>query len=239
MSTQLTTYELLRILLPGYYAFASVLVYFGLFWPETVALLVSNGALLATIYAAGGVFVGFVLYAIDWPAKRAVFKEREKIAQFVIDRAKVCPSGCKLPFDEVKNSAHQIYWFILDTDVPPDRRQRIFYFGSVYRLYADMRAITAIMVAAVPLTILVELQLAYPLHGRTLLEVLFAYPLPLLATAVLALLLAVLTKWNKGDRYWKEIISGQVLWLKLHPEVVDKLICKEEKKRIFFHDMFR
>jgi hypothetical protein len=226
VSTQLTTYELLRILIPGYYGFASLLVYLALFDPELVAPLISNGTLLGIVSAAGGVFLGFVVYAIDWPAKRAIFKERDRIAEFIVERAKSCPGGCKLALDEVQRNAHPIYWFILDTDIPPDRRQRIFYFGSVYRLYADIRAITAVMIAAILLTILGEMVVSCPCQKPALLEDLYNYASPLMATIVLALILAVLTKWNKGDRYWRDIVSGQVLWLKLHPEVVDRLVCR-------------
>lgn len=213
--------------MPGYYASALLFVYVWLFAPWLAAKLVSNGTFFGILSVSGGVFLGLLLYAIDWPAKRAIFKERDKLRQFIIDRAKKCPYGCKLPMEEIEKNAHPLYWFILDSDIPTQRRERIYYFGSVYRVYADIRGITVFAIVAILTTVLAGLLVSCSQRDLVLTELLSIHGIPLATTAILGVVFAVLTWRNKGDRYWIDIIANQLLWLKLHPEVVDNLICKK------------
>jgi len=223
LPAQFASYEFLRILLPGYFAFEGVVVYLWLFLPELLGALTTNGAFFGILFVLGGVFCGLILYAIDYPARRKIFKESRPLAQFVVDRANSCRYGCRLPKEELEKNAHVMYWFVLDTRVPPQRRQRIYYFGSIYHIYSDIRLIMFVMIVGILTTLAAK---SPSLQSCTSLrELLSISQLPLLVTAILTCALLFLTVCNKGDLYWRDGLAGQLLWLKLHPEIVDELIC--------------
>jgi hypothetical protein len=72
LPVQLTTYELLRILVPGYYATANVVVHLWLFENDLARSLNANRVLLTMTFAFAGFFLGFIIYAVDWPSRRRV-----------------------------------------------------------------------------------------------------------------------------------------------------------------------
>jgi len=226
LPVQLTTYEFLRILMPGYYAAASVMLHLWLFENDLAIRLAGNPALFTMIFVFAGFFLGFLIYAVDWPSRRAVFEERKVLGDFIIERAKACALGPKLPLDEIKRYSNFVYWLILDTDVPPERRQRVYYFGSIYRLYADVRAITILTIGAIAATVAFELLQCDTCRGLCMIQFASTYIMPILMSLILLGVYVVLTICNKGDKYWRDAITSQLLWLRLHSDVVDKTVCK-------------
>jgi hypothetical protein len=220
-----TAYDFLRILFPGYFAMGNLLVYLALFLPATFLSLLSNSVVFGAVAVSGGVLLGFVLYAIDWPARRQVYKaENAKLNNFIVERAKTCPNGTKIEINEY--NATTLYFLILDADVPAQRRDTIFYFGSVYKVYADIRATIVVATGSILITAIGRLLAQTLLYKLQLYQAFESSSMALVTVVTLLVLFAVFRKWNKGDRYYKSIIKGQLLWLQLNPEIIDKLVCK-------------
>ncbi len=223
--SQVTAYDFLRILFPGYFAMGNLLIYLWLFLPATFLSLVSNSAVFGAIAVSGGVFLVLVLYAVDWPAGREVYRtENAKLNSFIVERAKKCPHGTKIAIDE--GNASTSYFLILGAEVPEQIRERIFYFGSVYRVYADIRAIIVVATGSVLITAIGRLLAQTLLYKLQLYQAFASSSVALVVLVTLVVLFAVFRHWNKGDRYYRNIIKPQLLWLQLHPEIIDRLVCK-------------
>jgi hypothetical protein len=139
-SSSFEFYEGLRTLVPGGLVvglYAAVVATFGV----GGSLTLGHG--LAALLAA--LAVGFVLLFLDVPSRAAVF-QFDAPERFLRSWQGVAPRG---------NTSHlNIYYEILDVEMPPGIRTKIYYFGAIYRIgfegiYLAAAALPVLIIAVV------------------------------------------------------------------------------------------
>ena len=233
------TYELFRILFPGYFALTMIILYISLFFRNLIDPIVSQ-PLFAVVIALGGVFLGLILYDMDlpkrkWPerCKSHFRKELDKkdLGKALLERCEKCTKQTCTGFRLTKTNALQAYFVFLNTYYEPDSRERIFYFGSVYHIFSDMRATSFVTALAIFVTTLFSI--IYARVGESasfnLLNLINRYSLHLSIGAILLCLFLLLRrKNNKGDKYWSEILDFQLTWLQMNEPLLKQKICHIE-----------
>lgn len=139
------TYEAFRIILPGFYCIGLLCLTAYLFVPTRQFFIDFAGhQIFLFVIAAGGVFLGLVLYAIDYPKKIKAYTELEKPSEYLKKRlCDKCPSPCENKMED-KGEAIDTYFYILLEMFKVNTQQRIFYIGSVYHVLADIRMLSAL-----------------------------------------------------------------------------------------------
>jgi len=233
------TYELFRILFPGYFALTMIILYISLFFRNLIDPIVSQ-PLFAVVIALGGVFLGLILYDMDlpkrkWPKryKSHLQKELDKkdLGKALSERCEKCTKEPCTGFKLNKTNALQAYFVFLNSYYEPDCRERVFYFGSVYHIFSDMRATSFVTALAIFVTILFSVIYALVGAGASfnLLSLINRYSLHLSIGAILfCLFLWLRRKDNKGDKYWSQILDFQLTWLRMNEPLLKQKICRIE-----------
>lgn len=174
---------------------------------------------------SGGVFLGFILYAYDHPKKIKAYRELEMPSEYL--KKKLC-DRCTIPCEnKIENIGEAIdtYFYILLELFKPSTQQRIFYIGSVYHVFADMRMLSFIF--GIPI---IPISLGGALIGN----------LPIPDTVFgLAIGCALVLFWfflhpefickkqqSKGDKYFGYIIKLQKRYIDLKIDEIKEKICK-------------
>lgn len=139
------TYEVFRIILPGFYCLG-LLCLTAYLLPLTRNFFVrfAEHQTFLPVVTAGGVFVGFFLYAIDYPKKIRAYKRLEKPSDYL---KKILCDECQSPcVNKIKDRGEAIdtYFYLLLEKFKGPTQERIFYIGSVYHVFADIRMLSAL-----------------------------------------------------------------------------------------------
>ena len=219
------TYEVFRIILPGFYClvliFASALV----FNPTRQFFLdASSHPAFLFISAAIGVFLGLALYAYDHPKRIAAYTKLEMPSAYLKKRlCDVCQSHCK---NTIKDEGEAIdsYFYVFYEIFGSGVQARVLYIGSVYHVFADVRMLSFVFgVTIFPLSFLGVLIRTLPLS-----DVGFAF----LASSVLVLFWLLLhpeylrkSARSKGDKYEGYIMKMQRRFIDIEIDRIKRKFC--------------
>lgn len=138
----LTLYETLRILTPGVLGLLVADIVLRLsFGPHPARADGGVGGLVQAIetpvvWLAGSLFLGLLLYLIDLPMKTRLYDEGDPGRGFRLPSATL---RSLLKDEYLRKRSLGLYFLLSDRYLPPELHRRIYLFGSLYRIYVDLR----------------------------------------------------------------------------------------------------
>lgn len=208
------TYFLYRVLFPGLWF--SILLFINLilhnidFYKE----IITDRHLFAVLSVFGVVFGLIIHYLINYPRKRKRFKKIEKEngpVEYLINRIEN-----KYPVIYSKLNLKKIYSFyfsLLNDEIPPDSKERIYYFSSIYYLIYHIGFISILYIVFNIITFGIKSfsiksgmffsYISFELYYPSLIEII-----------ILAIFcLIILKKEGKGERYLRLMFTTQKDWV--------------------------
>jgi hypothetical protein len=143
-----TLYETLRIFLPGalgVFVLDLVLRFaFGVdvAAPDGGVWAVVNGIQSPVVGVFVAVFIGLALYLLDIPTKSRLYREGDPPRGIQQPSAALADSLKPTPLSEFPKNL-SLYFLLSDRYLPDELHKRIYLFGSLYRVYVDMRVLLA------------------------------------------------------------------------------------------------
>ena len=229
-------YEIFRILLPGFYAISAIFIGLYSFFPTRsyVLSLIQLNAFLFIIII-GSIFLGLFLYAYDHPKQTRFYKELIIPNQPSNYLKKILCDECEKPCYNIMDSAEKakpVYFYLLYSFFDPTSQGVIHYFGSVYRIYAHMRAISGLLGWSEIILALIVLLISSFFNVKNSVFILTNTIFPF----ILSLIFISFWMWlhpeffnkeklSKGDKYMLEIINFQKRYLELEKEKIKEKLC--------------
>ena len=226
------TYELFRIILPGFFFMSLLCVSAYLFLPIRSAFIefFKHPAFLFVV-VVGGIFLGFVLYAYDHPKRIKAYRGLESEMPSTHLKNILCDS-CSAPCDNKihdKGSAIDTYFYLLGNLFDSASRERVLYIGSVYHVLSDIRMLSSVFGSVI---LLISVFGLVQRAGLPIIDAIFG----------LAFGFALLFFWlwlhpeffckkqlSKGDKYLKYILKFQRRYLDLEIEKIRRMLCKQKR----------
>jgi hypothetical protein len=155
-------YETLRILIPG--ATAAAVLAYVLRVAAGSGPALSQGPFEAAIAGLDGtnflvaaLMAGFLLYLLDIPQKTRLGSQGDPGNDVPMPTTALKEMLQQTPGDRwISGRAFSLYFLLSDKHMPPEFHRRVYFFGSIYRMYADARYLTAAGIAlGVPLGLMV------------------------------------------------------------------------------------
>lgn len=222
------TYEVFRIILPGFYCVGLLCLTAYLFIPTRQFFIGFAGhQVFLFAVATGGVFLGLVLYSIDYPKKIKAYRELEKPSEYLKKKlCDQCPSSCENKIRD-RGVAIDTYFYVLLEMFKPTAQQRIFYIGSIYHAFADIRMLSAIFGSVIFVVSsggvlfgnLPVPDAAFGLFIGTFLGIFWLYLHPEFVNE---------KRKSKGDTYEGYIMKMQRRFIDLEIDEIRKRICKRK-----------
>lgn len=228
------TYEFFRIVLPGFFL-TGLLCVFAYFFLPTRQLLIDFSQL--SIFPFGvlavGIFIGLLLYAYDYPRRTSFYTQilapempSMYLKKILCDKCSKSSKACKNKINNQKD-ARNTYFYILNNLFDANSRQRVFYFGSIYCAFGDIRAISGFF--AIPIILSSIFGYFWP-NGLPYMDTI----LRLIFGSVLFVIWLFLhpeffckETLSKGDRYMRYILDFQRKYLDLEIDEIKKKLCKQ------------
>lgn len=144
-------YETLRILVPGWFVVAFLDAGTRLAFGDTPMDLTPDAAAFVEflenplVGLGVALLAGLLLYAMDLPSKTVVYRFGDP------DKGKEPPSrhlSQMLSNDQLKRRALSIYFFLQDEFMNQEAHRKVYLFGSLYRIFVDLRILAAISFVA-------------------------------------------------------------------------------------------
>jgi hypothetical protein len=198
-------FETFRILIPGYFAALCGSWYVYLFFPRAAGYLGSSN-LGGLTFAGFGLAAGLVLYLSHLPRDSREYKELQP-SRHIYERAKAAGKPIEL------GDATETYFYVLNNYFPEAMRERIYYYGNIYRVAQKtwLISISFLILSAATQTIFCFL-------GKTL-----ASFKGVIALDAVLLGLFLLLRWQ-AEKHAMQILRGQIKWLKMRDKLVESLI---------------
>ena len=198
-------FETFRILIPGYLAALYCAWYLTLFWPKATSYFVASGLGTATFLGVG-LLAGLLLYLQKVPL------DPPEIEKLLPSKA-ILRRASDLGVTVRQGDETDLYFYLLNNYFSDSMRERVFYYGNIYR--------------AAQKTWLISISFACLTLVTAAIGCLFTHSLQnAWSKVVYILLLAIvflLAQRSAGNRY-KEILYGQRKWLEMRQPLVDKLL---------------
>jgi hypothetical protein len=199
-------FETFRILIPGYLAALYASWYLALFFP-TAAGYLSQGSLSTVTFIGFGLLAGLLLYLMKLPNDPDSVV-RELPSTWIREHA----SELNHPINS--EEATDIYFYLLNNYFSDSMRERIFFFGNIYRVTQKIWLISFTFGALSIVTALAQCLACKEL----------AHLPPKLAYAVVLAAVGVAAHRYAAIRYIP-ILYGQKKWLKMRQKLVDAFIA--------------
>lgn len=137
------TYEIFRIILPGFYFLGLLLLTLFLFVPtKQVIIAFSENAVFLFAVVFGGVFLGLGLYAFDHPKRISAYRNLKMPSVYLKEKlCDKCGAVCENRIDSI-GSAIDSYFYVFYELFNAGTQERVFYIGSVYHVFADIRMLS-------------------------------------------------------------------------------------------------
>jgi membrane protein implicated in regulation of membrane protease activity len=207
-TTHFGWYEIVRIVVPGFYFIFLCYVYsavfsFSIFPFDTWEIGVPT-------FLMGGLLAGLTLYAKESPKKRKAFQSNQP-SQVILERSRRVKDAPAM--DE--NDARRLYFYILNHYMPGAAHEKIFFFGTIYHVMISIRRTSF----GFGLVGLIFLALEFTMKSHLVLASVFP-------VAVVWLIYALNVRYNKADRNMQENYQDQIFWLLMNTKLVDELIAQ-------------
>jgi hypothetical protein len=224
------TYEVFRIILPGFFCLALLLVTLFLLAPtrQIVAEFSQQSIFLFAISLAG-VFLGLVLYAYDHPKRIDAYKKLKMPSNYLKEKlCDSCPSQCENKIKDI-GEAIDSYFYVFHQIFSASIQERVYYIGSVYHVLADMRMLSFVFGIIIFLISLVEGMYRTLPVPDSLFGILFGAALILFWLFLHPDFFCEKNK-SKGDKYEGYIMKMQNRFIDIEIEAIKKRICKPAKE---------
>src|SRR5712692_1862836 len=119
-------FETFRILVPGYLAAVGASWYIRLYFPG-LATYIGSSDLSSASFIAFGLIAGLTMYLRTVPHDRQSVKE-ELPSTYLFTHGRALKHNLSL------NEATEIYFYLLNNYFPESMRERVFYYGNIYRV---------------------------------------------------------------------------------------------------------
>ncbi|SRR5712691_10696952 len=198
-------FETFRILIPGYFAAVCATWYIRLFCPSAMGYVEST-KLGGITFVAVGLAVGLVLYLSYLPRDSSKYREQQP-SHYLYTRAKALGKPIEM------GEALEIYFYLLNNYFSDSMRERVFYYGNIYRVAQKTWLIS------ISFLILAILTQAY----LCMMGVSVSNPkAEILYEGVLLLLFFLLRV--RAEKHAMQILGGQIQWLKMRDNLVQSLL---------------
>ena len=144
-----TLYETLRIFLPG--ALGTLVLDLVLRFAVGPNVFAADGGVRVAVLTlqsplvaiAAATFLGLGFYMIDLPTKTRLYKEGYDPKRFRLPSMTLSDHLKGTPLGDYPKSL-SLYFLISDRYLPPEFHKRVYLFGSLYRVYVDLRFLLAV-----------------------------------------------------------------------------------------------
>jgi hypothetical protein len=204
-------YEILRIVVPGFYVMVLLLLFLDVFFPNISAW--AHEALGSTVLVLGGSLVaGVSLYVKETPKRRRAFIDNQP-STYLLNRARLLGDIPPLNDEE----AQRMYFYILNHHMPSSFHEKIFFFGTVYTVMINIRRVSFWfgLASLVGLGVMVA-------HGESIVD----YPEAGLFAVLTWLIYGINVRYNKADRKLQDNYQDQIFWLQMHDDLLKELLSK-------------
>lgn len=209
MNSRFSAYESVRIIVPGAYAGLLLAMYYWAYLERWLGTLGSAGQEFA-VFLFIAFSAGITMYARETPKRRRAFAENQPSLH--LQHLARTTKGVEPLSDD---DARRLYFFLLNTQVPPFMHDKVFFFGTIYHIIVHVRRTTFWFGVVVTGSLLIHVASGYPVEdGRGL----------ILLTGAVWLVYVLNVRYNKADRNMQENYQDQILWLEMHRPLVDKLL---------------
>ena len=210
MSTTITSrfgsFELLRIFIPGTYLMFIIFLYCYTF--EIPLPFFGFPELFFLIYLIGSFLAGLTLYAKETPKKRKAFQANQP-SIFILERSRILTPSTPLSDAD----ARRLYFYILNHEMPIVVHDKIFFFGMIYTVMANIRR-TSFWFGILGIAALIVQYVLRPLCSiEALISVISVW-----------VVYTINVTYNKADRKMQENFFDQIFWLEMNIDKVDALI---------------
>jgi hypothetical protein len=204
-------YEIIRILVPGFY-FSVLFLFLGYFFLSRFFTIPIYGDIIAVMLVFLTIVSGLTMYSKETPKRRKAFAENQP-STYLQELSRRIPSIQMLSDTDAKN----LYFYILNHFIPPVFHEKIFYFGTVYNVMIQIRR-TSFWFAVIS-AIIIAFDVS---KGEELSELAGM----LIFTSVVLLIYFLNVIYDKADRKMQENYRDQIFWLQMNEEIVDELFRK-------------
>jgi hypothetical protein len=206
-------YETLRALIPGFYFTCLLYVFLGVFFPHIAQWLDDElGTALAIVFLT--LVAGITIYAKEAPKRRKAFVENQP-STYLLNRSRRLSEHSAINDAE----AQRLYFYILNTQMPPTVHEKVFFFGTIYTIMINIRR-TSLWFG---IAFVAALGAAYA-RGTSVLELPEAFVFGAIAWGVYVLNI----RYNKADRKMQENYQDQIFWLKMNDELIVTLLRQQQ-----------
>jgi hypothetical protein len=205
-SSRFSTFELLRIFVPGAYFITLVAVLLVVF--EIPYFLFDSPGIMLLLILTASLIAGLSFYSKETSKKREAFRSNQP-STYILERSRRISAQRPLTADE----ARQLYFYILNHHMPLTIHDKIFFFGMIYHIMVTIRR-TSFWTGLAGFAGLI-LQIAMT-----------RYMTPASVTAVLIIWMVYFlnVRYNKADRKMQENYLDQIFWLEMNSGIIDRLI---------------
>ena len=201
-------YEILRILIPGFYFIFLSYVYLAVFSLPFYPF--DTWEIGIPTFFIGGLLAGLTLYAKESPKKRKAFQSNQP-SQYILERSRRVKDAPAMNDEE----ARQLYFYILNHYIPSAAHEKIFFFGTIYHIMISIRRTSFGFGIVGPILLAVDFTAKAHLTLQSVIPVLLVW-----------LIYAVNVRYNKADRKMQENYQDQIFWLSMNTQLVDSLIAQ-------------
>ncbi|SRR6266436_8782902 len=198
-------FETFRILIPGYFAAVCATWYIRLFFPAVMGYMEST-KLGGITFVAFGLAAGLVLYLSYLPRDSSKYREQQP-SHYVYSRARALNKPIEM------GDALEIYFYLLNNYFSDSMRERVFYYGNIYRVAQKTWLISISFLA---LAIMTQAYLC-------IMGIAISSPKGQIVYDVVLLVLFFLLR-SRAEKHAMQILGGQIQWLKMRDNLVQSLI---------------
>jgi hypothetical protein len=204
-------FETFRILIPGYLVALYASWYLTLFLPRTADYLARSN-LSSITFVGFGLIAGFVLYLQKVP------RDPKEVRDLLPSR-KIFEMASNTEHPLTTLQATDLYFYMLNNYFSDSMRERIFFYGNIYRVAQKTWLLSLIFLVLSLATALIRLFLSYPVwHAGSK------------ACYIAALAAILVTAYRSAAVRYKEILYGQLYWLEMRKTLVQSLIADGRDK---------
>ncbi len=212
LPTRFSTFEIIRILVPGaYFIFLAYALSIGF---EITLLPFASWAFGLPLFLLGSLVAGLSFYYKETPKKRKAFQTNQP-SIYILERSREISAAAPLTEDD----ARHLYFYILNHLMPVTVHDKIFFFGMIYHIMINIRRTSFWFGIAGILALIIQIAM---LQQTSLSAV--------SVVAVIWFVYGMNVRHNKADRKMQENYQDQIFWLEMNKHTVDTLINQRIKK---------
>ena len=211
--SRFATFELIRILLPGFYFMSLVFIFVYCF--EIRFLFIENSFIALLLFAVGSITSGLSFYSKENPRKRKAFQSNQP-SIFILERSRKIASQSPLSEEE----ARRLYFYIMNHEMNTTVHDKIFFFGMIYQNMINIRR-TSFWFGLIGLAGVI---IHTVMNGNLT-------PLSIIPVTFASFVYLMNVRYDKADKKMQENYADQLFWLEMHIDTLDSIILKRTQQQ--------